>query len=215
MTIDPILLTTATGLIEEALNKALFYSPGSEAPIQRLDGYAIDINAEPVRIRLLFSDGKLLIHQHNTDDALADAMISGSPLELLRLVLSKEKSLDLSASAITIRGDSDVIHQLYALALSLDVDYEAMLADVTGNVPAHLVGRGLRGLSKWTQSARRSMESNIEEYLQEEGRQVPARIETELLFDDIDELKLDVDRLEARINQLKSKQDLQTKHSQK
>jgi ubiquinone biosynthesis protein UbiJ len=46
------------------------------------------------------------------------------------------------------------------------------------------------------------MGANIREYLQEESRDVPSRYEVDRFVSDVNALRDDVDRLEARINRL-------------
>jgi ubiquinone biosynthesis protein UbiJ len=46
------------------------------------------------------------------------------------------------------------------------------------------------------------MASNIREYLQEESRDVPSRYEVERFAQQVDSLRDDVARLEARLNRL-------------
>jgi len=48
------------------------------------------------------------------------------------------------------------------------------------------------------------MNANLEEYLHEESRALPGRRELEATFQDIDQLNLRTERLEARLTQLES-----------
>jgi ubiquinone biosynthesis protein UbiJ len=201
MAIDPVVLSSLTGAFEEAINKTLQYSPASQKHVDLLDGTVIDICTEPVTFRLQFGNHRIFIH-HQADESPAHASIIGSPLSLLRLATSTNALTNLGDNGVVIEGDSEAIQQFYTFARTLDIDYEAMLAEITGGIPAHFIGNTIRSLLRWTRSANKSMESNIEEYLQEEGRQVPARVETEIFADEVDELRFSVDRLEARIEHL-------------
>jgi ubiquinone biosynthesis protein UbiJ len=51
------------------------------------------------------------------------------------------------------------------------------------------------------------MTTNIEEYIHEESGALPGGRELEATFDDIDELNLRTERLEARVRLLESKND--------
>lgn len=211
MGINPLLMSSATAIVEQTINSTLPFSPASDKQLKALSGYTIDIVTEPVQVHLVFTEEKLLIHQRmsgeGTDEKQADAVISGTPMALVRLGLSKDKQLNIEGSEITVTGNSDVVHKLYAFTNALDIDYEAMLAEIAGSVPAHLLGSRFRTFTHWAHIARESLEKNIQEYLQEEGKQVPAKVECEIMFDELDELTLSVDRLEARIQRLKSAAD--------
>ena len=57
----------------------------------------------------------------------------------------------------------------------------------------------------WAIDARATMGANIREYLQEERREVPSRYEFERFGNNVNALRDDVARLEARINRLLSR----------
>ena len=71
-----------------------------------------------------------------------------------------------------------------------------------GDVPAHFLGQRIRNAAKWSRQAVSTMNANVEEYIHEESRTLPGRRELEATFQDIDELNLRTERLEARLNQL-------------
>ena len=48
------------------------------------------------------------------------------------------------------------------------------------------------------------MTTNVVEFLQEEGRDVPTRVEVEEFLEGVDHLRDDADRLEARLTRLEA-----------
>jgi ubiquinone biosynthesis protein UbiJ len=81
------------------------------------------------------------------------------------------------------------------------------MAESIGDVPAHFLGQRLRGAVKWSREAFRSLNANVEEYIHEESRSLPGRRELEATFEDIDQLSLRVERLDARIRQVEPATD--------
>ena len=75
-----------------------------------------------------------------------------------------------------------------------------IFGDVIGFQLSRLVGGGL-GLAK---HARDSMERNISEYLREESRQLVTATEMDQFLDNVDDLRDDVARLEARLRRQSS-----------
>ena len=67
----------------------------------------------------------------------------------------------------------------------------------------HRMGEAARGFGKWASDARATMGANIREYLQEESRDVVTETELEMFNDAVDKLRNDVDRLAAKLQQLK------------
>ena len=74
-----------------------------------------------------------------------------------------------------------------------------------GDVPAHFLGQRVRGAIRWSRQAFQSLNANIEEYVHEESRALPGRRELEATFEDIDELNLRTERLEARLNLIENR----------
>ena len=52
-----------------------------------------------------------------------------------------------------------------------------------------------------------AMRLNTQEYLQEESRLLPADAELNYYYEQVDQLRLDTERLEARINRLLKEKD--------
>ena len=84
-------------------------------------------------------------------------------------------------------------------------DFEEELARVIGDVAAHQVANVARGFLDWGRKAADSFSQNVAEYLQEEGRDVPTRVELEEFLESVDHLRSDADRLEARLSRLESR----------
>jgi ubiquinone biosynthesis protein UbiJ len=81
-------------------------------------------------------------------------------------------------------------------------DPEEELSLVIGDVPAHQLGRLARGAFTWSRHAAATALQNIGEYLGHERADLVPRAEGEQFMAEAERLREDVDRLEARINQL-------------
>ena len=131
----------------------------------------------------------------------ADAELSGTPLALLSLAgANGERSL--RAGSVRISGDAEVAQKLRELLRHVQPDAEEELSRVIGDVAAHQVAGFARGLFDWGRRASDTMSTSVAEYLQEEGRDVPTRTELDEFLRDVDTLRNDVDRLEARLQRL-------------
>ena len=84
----------------------------------------------------------------------------------------------------------------------MDIDWEEQLSKLTGDVIAHQLGNGARRIGTLLKHGRRTLQQDIGEYLQEELRVLPSRIETENFSSDVTRLSIDADRLAARIRRL-------------
>jgi ubiquinone biosynthesis protein UbiJ len=103
-----------------------------------------------------------------------------------------------------VEGDTALAHQLQRALNQLQPDWEAAMANHLGDVPAHFIGKRIRQAVKWSRQAFSTMNANVEEYVHEESLTLPGRRELEATFQDIDELSLRTERLEARLKQLQA-----------
>jgi ubiquinone biosynthesis protein UbiJ len=67
------------------------------------------------------------------------------------------------------------------------------------------LAQALRGLFSWGQQASASFLRQLEEFIHEEARLAPPRLEVEDFYQDVQQLNQRVDRLQARIRQLAAK----------
>ena len=136
-------------------------------------------------------------------DGEPDVLISGSLLTLARM--SGESGMQaLRDGSLELTGDAHKAERFQRLLAFAKPDIEEEISGIVGDLAAHRLGEIARGLGEWGRNARTTMSDNVREYLQEESRDVPSRYEMERFTSDVGRLRDDVDRLEARINMLRS-----------
>jgi len=91
-----------------------------------------------------------------------------------------------------------------AILDEMDIDWEEQLSRLTGDTIAHQLGNTARRAAGVLRHGRRTLERDLGEYLQEELRVLPTRIETENFSADVSRLGMDTDRLAARIRRLQT-----------
>jgi ubiquinone biosynthesis protein UbiJ len=105
---------------------------------------------------------------------------------------------------VKIEGDTQLAHKFQRLFEKLDINLQAKLARYTGESVAQRLTGFLHGGRDWTQHTLTSFRLNLEEFLQEETRDLPAKAEAEMLFQQIDTCRSDADRMQARLDRLKN-----------
>ena len=133
--------------------------------------------------------------------APTDAEISGGPMSLLALAGSSPEAV-LQRGDVQIAGDAELAQKFRELAMLLKPDLEEELSKVIGDVPAHQIGRFTRAALNWTQRAAATTVQNAAEFFAHEKRDLVPRAEGDQFLKGVDTLREDVDRLEARLNQL-------------
>lgn len=186
--------------LEQALNRALALDPASLTALQSLLEEPFLLHLDPPGLDLFLAADSRALRIQWTSGVEPALTLAGSPLAFAGAALGDDSVF--RDGRIRLTGDVARAQRLQQILQQLDPDWEASLADVIGDVPAHFIARRLRQSLRWSRDARAVLARNLEEYLQEESHTLPARPEAEALFDDIDALRLDADRLAARVQQL-------------
>jgi ubiquinone biosynthesis protein UbiJ len=106
---------------------------------------------------------------------------------------------------VRIEGDAEVAQKFRELLEQAQPDFEEELSRVIGDVAARQVANFARGFLDWGRKAGGSLATNVAEYLQEEGRDLPTRTEVEEFLSSVDQLRDDAERLEARLARIEAR----------
>lgn len=197
----------ALAAVEGAVNSALALDPETVKRMAGLEGkvLAVEIRMDSAGSGLSVyavptSSGLRLMGHFEGDEP--DAVVSGTPLSLLRL-LSREGDRDVMDGTVEVRGDVELARTFRRILMDMDVDWEEQMSRFTGDIVAHQMGNVVRGLGDWGRGALNNLRMDVSDYLTEEREFVPRRQEVEAWMNEVDTLRDDVERLAARIFQLK------------
>jgi ubiquinone biosynthesis protein UbiJ len=189
--------------LEAALNRNVAESRKAKSLARQLDGKVMSIVAQgtPLVIHFKVHEGRFALSARR--DGTADATLAGTPLSLLGLAGPAAED-SLRGGSVRIEGDAEVAQKFRDLLQQARPDIEEELSRLIGDVAAHQVAQAARGFLDWGRKASGAFANNVAEYLQEEGRDVPVRLEIEEFLESVDELRESADRLEARIARLEA-----------
>lgn len=187
--------------LESTLNRGLSDSRKAQALCRQLDGRVMSLTVQgtPLAFFLKAEGGRIALAPRH--DGAADASLSGTPIALLALAGPKAEGA-LRGGGVRIEGDAEVAQKFRELLAQAQPDFEEELARVVGDVAARRLANVARGFLDWGRKASDSLATNVVEYLQEEGRDLPTRVEVEEFLADVDRLRDDTGRLEARLARL-------------
>jgi ubiquinone biosynthesis protein UbiJ len=186
--------------LEATLNRNIAASSAARALCARLNGKSLRLQLTGMPMEfVLRSAGEQVQLVSNTSTA-ADATLSGSPLGLLSL--ARQHATSTNGSSVRIEGDAEVAQNFSELLKQAKPDIEEELSRVVGDVAAHQLGNTVRSLLGFGRRVGDTVLQNVGEYLSEEGRDVPSKTEADEFSRDVDVLRDDVERLEARLNAL-------------
>ncbi len=203
-TLDATIVQAGLVSAELAINKALKFDPAVQQKLRALAPKVLAINITTLDLTIYVQFGEQLeLHSHLEQPA--DATLSGELSAFLNLASHEDKHAALMKSDIQIQGSSQLAMGLADASSHLKIDWEAMISELTGPVIAHVVGNKLRALSGWFKNTTQKFKDDSVEYVRDELQLTPHKLEGESRFSAIHTLKLDAERLEARIARLKSR----------
>lgn len=189
-------------VLEKALNYYLALDFVSTKRLTGLEGKVITIHFTAIdfifQLRILNQKLQIFIGEPYP----AEAKVKGMPLSMLSLALSRDKKKRFFLADLVIEGDAELGQQILAIFEQLDIDWEEHLSHIVGDVAAHHVGRFTRGIMAWGKEAKERMLQNTVEYIHEENAWFPPEEAVHDFLQEVDELRMAGDRLEARVNAL-------------
>lgn len=197
-----MLLSGLLAGVETGLNRVLMMDSTALPRLQRLSGKVIAVDCHSPAISLyIMPDGEGMMLAANWAGEV-DCRLSAPAASLLRLATSKDKTAVLHSPEVELEGDSAVLLELAAVLQDLELDWEYELSRWLGPVGSQLLGSHLRSRVSWTSQTLDTLRLNLADYLSEESRTLVGQREADARFTELDDLKLALDRLDARIERL-------------
>lgn len=203
---ESLIPTFLTEQLERVANHALQYAPLTRMQLHKLDGKSFGIELQRPHFPLLISvTRKGLLFQSHWEGS-ADVSIRGPAVALLRQLREEDTTpAALMRSGITLEGDQALAQQFVKVLKDLDIDLESALGDLIGDVAAHQISEIARTGLDWLKRAGQTVLQQSRHFLAEERQVLVTPPQFARFRDDVEQLREDTDRLEARLHQLQSR----------
>lgn len=202
---DPTLLGALTATLEKLVNGALRYDPGTQAALAKLAGkvLAVESTFPPLTFYLLPQPATADVHLavHAYCDLPPDTRLKGSLPAILALTLGPRHSL--ANSGVQVSGNPALLADLQAILANLDIDWEEPITDFLGTSIGHPFAELVRTQWQWTRNNVQKAQVALGDYLTEELRATPSKIELELFCAQVDQARAHSERLAARVQRLR------------
>ena len=188
--------------LQTILNHYLALDPESKTRLKDLQNKIVTIELLNINFifQLVFIDEEIIL---KTSELLqANTLIKGTPFSLLHMSLRPSDRKRFFTDDVSIEGEIELGQKVIDLFDALEIDWEEYLSHWIGDVPAHQAGRFAKKMKHFSTQLRETILENVNEYAHEEVNLFPPREEIQDFFNDIDTLRMDMDRLEARIEKL-------------
>jgi ubiquinone biosynthesis protein UbiJ len=196
--------TLAVDWLQAAINAGLALDPEMQDKLRPMTGRVICIRIKLIERELFLFPHEQGITVETQYDGTADTTLTGTPMALLKMGLSKQTAPMLLKGEISIEGDTHLGREFKKVLASLDIDWEELAAKWIGDAPAHQLFKTLSSIQGWGKKSARSVADDVSEYLQEESRDVVSGAELNYFYQQVDDLRDAVARIEKDISQLTS-----------
>lgn len=193
--------------MEAAINRLLASDENSGERLNKLDGRRVRLQLEDLAITLDFLFSPYRVEVSLDTEPEADTVISGSMPALFAMAMPDEDGRwGGPGSRVKISGDATLARDVERVFSRLDPDWEAGLAQFTGDVVGHQLASGLKRFAAGLKSTGDNLQQLAAEYLLDDKSPLAQPAEQQRFADEVDRLREATDRLEARVRILAEKQ---------
>lgn len=203
----------ALAALERILNAALALAPATRDELATLANRVFGIRCTTPEVRAYIipgADGVRLLAHHEGADSCT---VHGAGSDFVALLGAPDKPAALVNGNLRIEGDSNALMRLARVLSDIEIDWEAQLALVVGDVPAHQIGRAVRSSTRWGRDAHVAALRHVTEFVHEEARLAPSRAEVEDFGTDIRALEQRATRLENALRRIGRRIDALPRHA--
>lgn len=131
-----------------------------------------------------------------------DASLAGNQRALGRLLFSDDPASALHDPDIELSGDVQLIQRLHRALNQLDINWQDLLGPVLGDLATRAAATSWEHGHNAVLNATDALKRDITDFIQEEAAFTPNRLQVQHFTDELDALRLRLDRLQARIQHL-------------
>ncbi|MFM2588388.1 SCP2 domain-containing protein [Vibrio sp. TBV020] len=190
-----------TAVIETSLNTLIKDDPELGRRLARLKGQVIQVHLKELNKTLTFIFSQQI-------DVLAN--YEGQPDCFLSLNLSVLPELRdqsnitklIKQDKLILEGDIQLAQKFSQLMTDCKPDIEEWLSKLTGDVVAHTVVQGVAGVGNMLKTQASKHQNHLAQVLTEEWKIAPAPLEVAHFCDQVDDVKSQAARVEAKLNKL-------------
>ena len=201
MIFDTFHSTALTG-VEAAINTALKYDPATLSDLSKIEGQIllIDCTIPDLRIAIEMRQQKIIVHPYWDNEAAVT--LQGSMIALAKMAANASNTSSFAGTGVQLSGNLETLHALHKILSKLDIDWDGLLADTVGDIPAYVIGSAFRKSREISQQSLHRAANALAEVAEEELEIIPSQNAFTQFKKDVRQMASDTDRLIAKASQL-------------
>lgn len=192
-------------VFERVTNWALARDPVALEKLSGIHDQIIHIECTDWQISFYLIASKTGLHFEKKTPGHIDVTLKSTLSNFLQLLSKGVDTAALFQHPIDISGNTHTIEILRDVFKQLNIEWEEELSHFIGDALAHKVCFYTKEVNDIAKNTEQKLKMNLQEYLHFEAKLLPTKTQIESFYTDIATLKNDVDRLEARIQEMISK----------
>ncbi len=189
-------------ILESVINRYLALDPETLEKLATLSGKVIKLELIGIDKTLYMLPNETGMQVMTKCDEAADTVLRGTPMSLFKMGMVSNVASLLLTGEVEISGDTKLGHQFKNIFSSMDIDWSEPLANIMGDGLAYQVSQSGKQFGSWGKDTIKSVATSFSEYLQEESRDVVTETELDMFYKQVDQLRDNVDRLQARVTSI-------------
>ena len=185
--------------VEKLVNGLIAQDPHAAEYLSRFRGKRVEAQTPHTGLNVLFDAGGVRLTTLDAEalNEPADVTVRGSAPQLFGLLTDSERPL--ADREIRVEGDAELLLDLQGALDEIDVRWEDYLGPILGDVLTEGLSSAVTDARDLTRMAGGNIKRNLENFVQYEAGVMPTPEEIAHFAERVDELRLRLDRLQARI----------------
>ena len=192
-------------LFELASNRTLEHDPQTLARLAKLQGKTMTLTIKSIGQSLSVTPHPEGLEFSQQSPAKVDVTLSATLGAMVKISRDGMNNAELEPGELEIAGDPVVGQRFAQVIAELNIDWEALLAEHIGDSPAKAVTYAAGQAKAFADESKVKFKEFLNTLIKEDMALVADKSEVEGYLDQVDMIRADVDRLNARLERLKSK----------
>lgn len=197
-------MTIISNVIVSGVNRYISADPERANELSQINGKTIKLYLKELNQNIILKINDLSVVELEETADKTDVEIIVSLKVLSDFMLGVDKESMLKNGDLEIKGDAHVASVFQHTMKSIEIDWEDILSDYTGDTIAHHLGVGIRELHALRARMKENFRLDARDFLQDNLQVAVTKEEVDEFMRDVDTMRAQVERLEARLNRLRS-----------